>query len=53
MSHVFGIPVATLLAIVVGGLVAALLVVAVLGLRNRVFLRLGVRNVAGDQPAAR
>ena len=50
MSHVFGIPVATLLAIVVGGLVAALLVVAVLGLRNRVFLRLGVRNV-GRRPA--
>jgi putative ABC transport system permease protein len=50
MSRIFGIPVATMLAVVVGGLVVALLVVAALGLRNRLFLRLGVRNV-GRRPA--
>jgi putative ABC transport system permease protein len=45
MSTLFGVPVATLAAILVVALAAALAAVAALALRNRVLLRLGVRNV--------
>jgi putative ABC transport system permease protein len=45
MTHVFGAPVGTLATVLVGILVVVLGAVSVLALRNRVFLRLGVRNV--------
>jgi putative ABC transport system permease protein len=45
MSRLFGIPVTTLAATLLVVLAAALGGVAILALRNRVFLRLGVRNV--------
>ncbi|HEY3071013.1 MAG TPA: FtsX-like permease family protein [Gaiellaceae bacterium] len=45
MSKLFGIPVGALVIVLVGTLAIALAVVAALALRNRVFLRLGVRNV--------
>jgi putative ABC transport system permease protein len=44
MSKLFGIPMATLAALLLGVLAIALLAVAVLALRNRVFFRLGVRS---------
>jgi putative ABC transport system permease protein len=50
MTKLFGIPVDVLLVVLVGALVLALGALAVLALRNRVFLRLGVRNV-GRRPA--
>jgi putative ABC transport system permease protein len=45
MSKLFGIPVGGLAAVLVLILAVVLAAVAVLALRNRVFLRLGVRNV--------
>src|SRR5438093_8910317 len=45
MSKLFGIPVGGLAAVLVLILVVVLAAVAVLALRNRVFLRLGIRNV--------
>src|SRR6266511_3728261 len=45
MTKLFGIPVGALVIVLVGTLAVALAVVAALALRNRVFLRLGVRNV--------
>jgi putative ABC transport system permease protein len=45
MTKLFGIPVGDLVVVLVGTLALALAVVAALALRNRVFLRLGVRNV--------
>jgi putative ABC transport system permease protein len=45
MTKLFGIPVGALVVVLVGTLAVALAVVAALALRNRVFLRLGVRNV--------
>jgi putative ABC transport system permease protein len=45
MNKLFGIPVGGLTLVLAALLVLALSVVVVLGLRNRVFLRLGIRNV--------
>jgi putative ABC transport system permease protein len=45
MTKLFGIPVGDLTAVLVILLAFALAVVAALALRNRVFLRLGIRNV--------
>jgi putative ABC transport system permease protein len=45
MSKIFGIPVGGLAVVLVGVLAIVLAVVATFALRNRVFLRLGVRNV--------
>ena len=45
MSRLFGIPVAELAVVLVFLLALALAVVAALALRNRAFLRLGVRNI--------
>jgi len=45
MDELFGIPMATLLAVLVVGLAAALAVLAVLAERRRVLVRLGIRNV--------
>ncbi|HEY7398921.1 MAG TPA: ABC transporter permease, partial [Gaiellaceae bacterium] len=45
MSKMFGIPVGGLAVVLVGLLAVALGVVAALAVRNRIFLRLGVRNV--------
>jgi putative ABC transport system permease protein len=45
MTKLFGVPVDQLLLALVAVLALALAVVAVLAARNRVFLRLGVRNV--------
>ena len=45
MSRLFGIPTGQLTLALVALLVVALSVVIVLGLRNPIFLRLGVRNV--------
>ena len=45
MSKLFGIPVEVLAVVLLGTLAAGLGVIAVLALRNRVLLRLGVRNV--------
>jgi putative ABC transport system permease protein len=45
MSKLFGIPIGTLAVLLLGVLAAALVAVAVLALRNRVFFRLGVRSV--------
>jgi putative ABC transport system permease protein len=45
VSKLFGIPVGSLAVVLVALLAVALAVVAVLALRNRVFFRLGVRNV--------
>src|SRR5438105_5826953 len=45
MSKLFGIQVGSLAVVLVGTLAIALGAVAVLALRNRVFLRLGLRNV--------
>src|SRR5947208_3573400 len=44
VSKLFGIPVSTLAVVLVGILVVALGATAALALRNRVFLRLGIRN---------
>src|SRR5436190_7771659 len=44
VSRLFGIPVSTLAVVLVGILVVALGATAALALRNRVFLRLGIRN---------
>src|SRR5207244_1445848 len=46
MSKLFGIPVGPLAVVLVGALAVALAVVATLALRNRIFLRLGVRNLS-------
>ncbi|MDH4177446.1 MAG: hypothetical protein OEV72_07695, partial [Thermoleophilia bacterium] len=46
MNELFGIPVETLLVILVAALVVALGVLALLALRNRVLFRLAVRNVS-------
>ena len=45
MTKLFGIPMESLVVVLVVALAAALGAVAILALRNRVFLRLGVRNV--------
>ena len=45
MREVFGVPVDTLLVVLAVGLALALGALAVLALRNRVLLRLAVRNV--------
>src|SRR5438105_9156710 len=45
MSKLFGIQVGSLAVVLVGTLAIALGAVAALALRNRIFLRLGVRNV--------
>ncbi len=45
MSKLFGIPMSVLAVVLVAALAAALSLVVALGLRNRVFFRLGVRNV--------
>src|SRR5512132_4364066 len=45
MTRLFGAPIGSLTAVLAGVLVLAMGVVAVLALRNRVFFRLGVRNV--------
>src|SRR5919201_6776679 len=45
MNKLFGMPVSSLAVVLVGLLALALGAVAALALRNRVFLRLGVRNV--------
>ena len=45
MSRLFGVPIDSLALMLVGGLAAALTALAVLAARNRVFLRLGVRNL--------
>ena len=45
MSRLFGAPVGSLAAVLAGVLMLVLGAVAVLALRNRVFFRLGVRNV--------
>ena len=45
MTKLFGIPMDSLVVVLVVALGAALGSVAILALRNRVFLRLGVRNV--------
>ncbi len=45
MNELFGIPVETLLVILVAALVVALGIVAVLALRNRILFKLAVRNV--------
>src|ERR1044072_3414321 len=45
MTSLFGIPMGALAVVLVIGLAAALGTVAMLALRNRVFFRLGVRNV--------
>ncbi|HEX6620364.1 MAG TPA: ABC transporter permease, partial [Solirubrobacteraceae bacterium] len=45
MSRLFGAPVGSLAAVLAGMLLLVLAAVAVLALRNRVFFRLGVRNV--------
>src|SRR5687767_2316932 len=45
MTKLFGIPIESLVIVLVVLLAGALAAVAALALRNRVFLRLGVRNV--------
>ena len=45
MQALFGIPTNTLAVILAVAFVCALTVVGILALRNRVFLRLGIRNV--------
>ena len=45
MSKLFGIPIDELAGVLVGLLLVALAVVAVLAARNPIFLRLGIRNV--------
>jgi putative ABC transport system permease protein len=45
MNRLFGVPVGWLAAVLVGVLALALAAIAVLALRNRVFVRLGVRNI--------
>src|SRR5512134_1055772 len=45
MSRLFGAPVGSLAAVLAAVVVLALAAVAVLAMRNRVFFRLGVRNV--------
>jgi putative ABC transport system permease protein len=45
MTRLFGIPMGDLEVVLVGLLVAALVTVSLLALRNRIFFRLGVRNV--------
>ncbi len=45
MSKLFGIPMDTLVVVLAAMVVAAFGTIAVLALRNRIFLRLGVRNV--------
>lgn len=45
MQELFGVPIDTMLAIVLGALGVALATLGVLALRNRVLVRLGVRNV--------
>ena len=44
MTRLFGIPMGILAVFLVATLVAALAAVAVVAARNRVFLRLGIRN---------
>ena len=44
MNELFGVPAGTLAAVLLGALAAALAVLAVLAARNRVLVRLGVRN---------
>jgi len=44
MTTLFGIPMGILAVVLVATLAAALVSVAVVALRNRVFLRLGIRN---------
>jgi putative ABC transport system permease protein len=46
MSRLFGVPTGTLAVILAGVLGMALAVIAALAIRNRVFLKMGVRNVA-------
>jgi putative ABC transport system permease protein len=45
VSRLFGIPVGSLALVLVATLVVALGAVAALALRNRIFLRLGIRNI--------
>jgi hypothetical protein len=45
MTELFGLPVTTLVVVLTSALAAALAVVAALALRNRIFLRLALRNV--------
>jgi putative ABC transport system permease protein len=45
VSRLFGVPVSTLAVVLVGILMVALGATAALALRNRVFFRLGIRNV--------
>jgi putative ABC transport system permease protein len=45
MQELFGIPMGPLAAVLVGLLAAAIGILAALALRNRVFFRLGVRNI--------
>jgi putative ABC transport system permease protein len=45
MDELFGIPVATLALVLIGALLLGLAVVTALALRNRILVRLGVRNV--------
>src|ERR1044071_9235118 len=44
MTRLFGIPMGILAVVLVAALAAALAAVAVVAVRNRVFLRLGIRN---------
>jgi putative ABC transport system permease protein len=45
MTKLFGIPIETLAVVLAAALGAALVALAVLALRNRIFLRLGIRNI--------
>ena len=45
MSKLFGIPVDELAVVLLALLVAALAVVGLLAVRNRVFFRMGIRNI--------
>jgi putative ABC transport system permease protein len=49
VTRLFGVPVGTMLVALVATLMVALAAVAILAIRNRVFFRLGVRNV-GRRP---
>ena len=44
MTRLFGIPMGILAVVLVATLAAALAAVALVAIRNRVFLRLGIRN---------
>ena len=53
MNELFGVPAGTLAVVLLCALAAALAILAVLAVRNRVLVRLGVRNVGRRRARSR